>query len=71
MRDLIGIFSISHQRTSWVIKPYKTWSKDFDCTGVCGFNGRNDYSTFEYFVQFFNILFCIFQCLLGPPGSAT
>ena len=42
----------------------------FDCTGVCGINGGNSYSTFEYFCNFV-ILFCIFQCLLGPIGGAT
>ena len=42
----------------------------FDCTGVLDINGRNGYSTFEYLCNF-AILFCIFQCLLGPPGGAT
>ena len=30
----------------------------------------NGYSTFEYSCNF-AILFCIFQCLLGPLGGAT
>ena len=42
----------------------------FDCTDVWGINGRNGYSTFEYFCDF-AILFCTFQCLLGPIGGAT
>ena len=49
----------------------KLWEKQyFDCTSVWGINGRNGYFTFEYLCDF-AILFCIFQCLLGPLGGAT
>ena len=42
----------------------------FDCKGVWGITGGNGKSTFEYLCNF-AILFCIFQCLLGPLGGAS